>query len=1280
MIDSAKSEPIALQSANANYIACKQREGESIEQFRDRFALAIEELALLGDNRSTHLNDFVNALDPKYASVTLPIGLNPGYPSFGTLERLSEVIKNSWEFTIQHFAGKADGPKRDLVAAVQESRFLGKCFNCGIIGHKAFQCRKPKRLKQATDDKTSKDSTTAYLDSLASISLTNDLSMLDNIRMDEGEFKNANGSAQFYNTVGSHRLLGERTIYLKGAPITIASMARVKENYEMEYDQEEDTFTFRARDTGAIEYFASCVDGVYPIQHVDEPVDDEYIEKDQEIVMAMSKADRYRQIQILHRRILHANADIVRKGIRLGHYSDIIPPTSKAITQQDCAKMILECATCFMMKDSRLPNLERGVKYERRRHEIDESDPIKRQYNLKDSIEAECCFDLVYVGSDIAVCMVVKPHNYLLMDWVRSRNTECVRESIIRLVHRVQASAGIGRVISLSADREKAVSAVEEELIASLHVLLKQSVPHMHERRIERQVRTLRNRHRCCIEELAVPLTKQLRRLSWEHVVKASNFILNTNSGDYLPIQIQNKEEAYRTPPRFGEFVVVSSGPTNDKEAPRNDIAMIVGFEERTRAVYVKFRGQGNIHTRGGFTVLEDQEAAKKLFREYADPPEVAEEQQNEREDPFQVLNPDPSQSSTLANDASESKGEEATMVLVETSTEATNGAAGNVEATNGAADNVTEDQGQAAVDHGALPPRRSTRPKQPKELPPDFIWALTELDRECGLELSRPPEFDEFICGLVEQAAVQGEEGKRAATAIELQRVWLKYKSIEPVDLDEVQKSGRVEVVPGMMFSTEKHDVAGVFARNKSRMVVRGDRRKEKPTELLKTFSPTVAHPTVLLVLNIILERGYAWQVMDVESAYLNSDFDEPMYMRLEAGVAELMVEMDPEVKRFVEPRGTIVVKINKALYGLQESAKLWYDTLHKALERIGLHRSNYDHALFYQEVEGELIIVIVYVDDMLLAGPESECQRVGSELKELFTINATQMSPTQFDYVGIRVEYDGTDQAFNIRQPGMVNKIVDGCNEVAEVPCDVNLFVETDETPIEEKTAYRSKLMEMNYLSKTRPDIKVALGYLATKMEAPTAGDEKKLQRLKMYINGTKDYRMRIKPIGAIQAYASADASFGPFADGKSNTGMVLTVGTPNAPVLAKSAKQKSVANSSTAAELIAFSSTIEEVLWMTELLNELGFAQDTVDIEQDNNSTMRLVEKGPSSAGRTKWLNIKHFWVSEHLASGQVRLKYVPSLEMLADGLTKPLGKKAFFVWRGRILNHRIRGGNN
>lgn len=214
----------------------------------------------------------------------------------------------------------------------------------------------------------------------------------------------------------------------------------------------------------------------------------------------------------------------------------------------------------------------------------------------------------------------------------------------------------------------------------------------------------------------------------------------------------------------------------------------------------------------------------------------------------------------------------------------------------------------------------------------------------------------------------------------------------------------------------------------------------------------------------------------------------------------------------------------------------------------------------------------------------------------------------------------------------------------------------------------------MKTSYLCKTRPDIRVAVGYPATKMQAPTHGDWDKLIRVKKYLNGTKDFEMRIKPVDKIQVYASSDASFGPYKDGKSNTGMVVTVGYPNAPVIAKSSKQKSVANSSTAAELIAFSSTLEEVLWMVELLNELGETQDKVDIEQDNQSTMRLIEKGPTSTGRTKWLNIKYFWVNEHQKNGDFDVKYVPSLELLADGLTKPLGRKAFYRWRARILNFK------
>jgi hypothetical protein len=44
-----------------------------------------------------------------------------------------------------------------------------------------------------------------------------------------------------------------------------------------------------------------------------------------------------------------------------------------------------------------------------------------------------------------------------------------------------------------------------------------------------------------------------------------------------------------------------------------------------------------------------------------------------------------------------------------------------------------------------------------------------------------------------------------------------------------------------------------------------------------------------------------------------------------------------------------------------------------------------------------------------------------------------------------------------------------------------------------------------------------------------------------------------LKLKPINVIQVYASADASYGTYKDGKSNTGSMITIGFPNAPIYA-------------------------------------------------------------------------------------------------------------------------------
>ena len=407
--------------------------------------------------------------------------------------------------------------------------------------------------------------------------------------------------------------------------------------------------------------------------------------------------------------------------------------------------------------------------------------------------------------------------------------------------------------------------------------------------------------------------------------------------------------------------------------------------------------------------------------------------------------------------------------------------------------DSVADEQGDQ--------PRRSERVKKSNRIP-EFIYALRKLDEIAKSEDQLVTTLNR-ICGLVEEAAIQGEKGKRAAAKIELERVWKKYGAIMPAKFD--RKLAK-EIIKGKLFVTEKKNSSHIFTRNKGRLVARGDMRKNKPRDIHDVFSPTVAFPTFLTLLNIVLNKRYQYITGDVESAYLNSDYAEGIFMKLDPEVAAIMVEMDESVKQYLEPDGSIYVKIVKALYGLQESAKLWYETLGRTLARMGFTRSNYDHACYFMRKGNDLAVILIYVDDMFIIGREADLKQVKEGLAREYAMNFSEMSPKEFDYVGIKVEYSVEDNAFSVSQPGMVRKIIDGVNEISDVPCDVKLYQETDATKLENVTDYRSKLMEMNYLSKTRPDIKVALGYLATKMQEPTKGDENKLFRLKRYIKGLK------------------------------------------------------------------------------------------------------------------------------------------------------------------------------
>lgn len=151
-----------------------------------------------------------------------------------------------------------------------------------------------------------------------------------------------------------------------------------------------------------------------------------------------------------------------------------------------------------------------------------------------------------------------------------------------------------------------------------------------------------------------------------------------------------------------------------------------------------------------------------------------------------------------------------------------------------------------------------------------------------------------------------------------------------------------------------------------------------------------------------------------------------------------------------------------------------------------------------------------------------------------------------------------------------------------------------------------------------------------------------------------------------------AYVDASYGAHSDCRSHTGLYITMG--NGPVLVKSTKQKLNSKSSTEAELIALSDSLNEILWMREFLSKQNpnVPIPPATIYEDNQSTIHLINTKNNPKNSTKHVNIRFFFISDKVNRAEVTVEYHPTHEMIADFFTKPLQGSLFTSMRNKLLN--------
>jgi hypothetical protein len=186
------------------------------------------------------------------------------------------------------------------------------------------------------------------------------------------------------------------------------------------------------------------------------------------------------------------------------------------------------------------------------------------------------------------------------------------------------------------------------------------------------------------------------------------------------------------------------------------------------------------------------------------------------------------------------------------------------------------------------------------------------------------------------------------------------------------VKKNGKLDYLTDKSFVKVKRDDTV-----KGRTVVGGHKQIRELYDIIKELSSsTIKCESTLLILALAIYYKDIIIIGDVEGAYLNALLKRTIYMKFNKFEAEILCKINPYYLQFIDPiDGCLYVKLDKALYGCIESAKLFYELLKDVMEQYGFQVHPYDECVYYFEnSNGARIIVGSHVDDLIITSNNEE------------------------------------------------------------------------------------------------------------------------------------------------------------------------------------------------------------------------------------------------------------------------------------------------------------------
>ncbi|GJY30080.1 putative ribonuclease H-like domain-containing protein [Tanacetum coccineum] len=290
-------------------------------------------------------------------------------------------------------------------------------------------------------------------------------------------------------------------------------------------------------------------------------------------------------------------------------------------------------------------------------------------------------------------------------------------------------------------------------------------------------------------------------------------------------------------------------------------------------------------------------------------------------------------------------------------------------------------------------------------------------------------------------------------------------------------------------------------------------------------------------------------------------------------------------------------VYNVVKALYGLHQAPRAWYDTLANYLLCNGFQRGKIDQTLFIKRQKGHILLVQIYVDDIIFGSTKKElCDEFEKLMKDKFQMSS--MGELTF-FLGLQVQQK--KKGIFISQDKYVNEILRKYNytdvKSASTPTDLEkpLVQDGDAADVDEHL-YRSMIGSLMYLTASRPDIMFAVCACARFQVSPKTSHLLAVKRIFRYLKGKPSLGLWYSKDSPLELVAYTDSDYaGATQDRKSTTGGCQFLG--NRLISWQCKKQTVVATSTTEAEYVAAASCCGQVYRVYDDLALFSTAPDWI-----------------------------------------------------------------------------------